>query len=80
MWIEGLIHNIQEVIPLEGGNEYKEGRALRRSYRGQRKVGQLYKHSWIAESDEAEDAEFEDIGDDEASPERPATPDSDDEV
>ena len=54
---------------------------MRRSYRGQRKVRQLYKHSWIAESDdEAEDAEFEDIGDDEALPKRSATPDSDDEV
>jgi hypothetical protein len=26
VWIEGIMHNIQEVIRLEGGNKYKEGR------------------------------------------------------
>ena len=62
------MHNVQEVIRLEGGNEYKEGRAMKRSYRGQRKVGQLLKHSWIADDEVAEDAddvEFKDIDEEE---------------
>ena len=28
-WIEALPHNITEIIRLEGGNEYKEGRESR---------------------------------------------------
>ena len=37
-WIEALPHNITEIIRLEGGNEYKEGRESKRVYRGRRKV------------------------------------------
>ena len=50
-WIEGVIHNIQEVIRLEGGNEYQEGRGLRRSYRARRTVGQLFKHVYIQDEE-----------------------------
>jgi hypothetical protein len=46
-WIEALPHNIAEIIRLEGGNEYKEGRESKRAYRGRRKVGQLFHHSWL---------------------------------
>jgi hypothetical protein len=59
-WIEGLPGNIQKVIELEGGNEYREGRNSKRSYRARRKVGHLYHHSWIGEDGELEqDAEDE---------------------
>ena len=58
-WIEGIVRNIQEVIRLEGGNEYQEGRASKRSYGGRRKIGQLFVHSFI--SDNAGDEDFEDI-------------------
>ena len=35
IWIEGIVSNIQEVIRLEGGNEYKEGRkAFKRDFTG----------------------------------------------
>jgi hypothetical protein len=44
-WIEGIKVNIKKVIELEGGNEYREGRETRRSYRGSRKVGHLSMHS-----------------------------------
>jgi len=27
MWIKRIMNNVQEVIRLEGGNEYKEGRS-----------------------------------------------------
>ena len=47
------MHNIQEVIRLEGGNEYKEGRALKRGYRGRRKVGELFKHAYIQDEEQS---------------------------
>jgi len=50
-WIEGIMHNIQEVIRLEGGNEYKEGRVLKRGYHGRRKVGELFKHTYIRDEE-----------------------------
>ena len=54
-WIEALPHNIAEIIRLEGGNEYKEGRESKRAYRGRRKVGQLFHHAWLGvESDDCE--------------------------
>ena len=54
-WIEALPHNITEIIRLEGGNEYKEGRESKRAYRGRRKVGQLFHHAWLGvESDNCE--------------------------
>lgn len=59
-WVEAIPHAIQEVIRLEGGNEYKEGRALKRSFRGRRKIGELFKHCWIQE-DSTEDEDYEDI-------------------
>ena len=46
------MHNIQEVIRLKGGNEYKEGRALKRGYRGRRKVGELFKHTYIRDEEQ----------------------------
>lgn len=66
-WIEAIPRNIQEVIRLEGGNEYAEGRQFQRSYRGRRKVGELFKHAWI-KGDEPiiggpGDNEYEDVDD-----------------
>ena len=68
------MENIKQVILLEGGNEYKEGRDSKRSYRGRRTVGSLYKHSFIREdaadaADAAQGDEFEDIEDSEDSEE-----------
>ena len=61
-WIEGIVRNIQEVIRLEGGNEYQEGRAAKRSYHGRRRIGELFKHSFISDAVEDEHCEdFEDI-------------------
>jgi DDE superfamily endonuclease len=47
-WIEGIMHNIQEVIRLEGGNEYKEGRHSKRSYKGRRVIGLLSRHAFLS--------------------------------
>jgi hypothetical protein len=46
-WIERLMRHIQEVIRLEGGNEYKEGRDDRdtRSWKGKRVKGKLSERS-----------------------------------
>ncbi|KAI1619097.1 hypothetical protein EDD36DRAFT_481147 [Exophiala viscosa] len=64
-WIEAIPRNIQEVIRLEGRNEYAEGRLLQRSYRGRRKVGELFKHAWIKEEEpvveDPMDDEYEDV-------------------
>ena len=66
-WIEGIVHNIQEVIRLEGGNEYKEGREAKRSYKGRRKVGELFKHAYIPRPSDADladdDSAYEDVDD-----------------
>jgi hypothetical protein len=42
-WIERLIHHIQVIITLEGGNEYKEGNSEKdtRSWKGKRLKGKL---------------------------------------
>jgi len=56
-WIEGIPHNIKKVIELEGGNEYPEGRETKRSYKGRRKIGEIYKHCWINEEEKEEDYE-----------------------
>lgn len=43
-WIQAIPDHIQEVIRLEGGNEYKEGlKSFKRSWAGQRVKGQLSK-------------------------------------
>ncbi|KIW22017.1 uncharacterized protein PV07_12584 [Cladophialophora immunda] len=60
LWIEGIPRNIQEIIRLEGGNEYKEGRDTRRSYRGYRKVGHLHKHKYLQDY-RAGDGEVEQV-------------------
>ena len=52
--------NIQKVIQLKGGNEYPEGRAAKRSYKGRRRIGHLFKHSYIVSDDEEG---FEDVDD-----------------
>jgi len=54
-----VVANIQKVIACEGGNEYKEGRESKRSYRGQRRVGHLYKHLYI--QDDSENDDYEDV-------------------
>lgn len=46
-WIEGVIANVKKVIELNGGNEYTEGRGLKRSWAGRRKLGELFTHSYI---------------------------------
>lgn len=51
-WIEGIMANIKKIIALEGGNEYKEGRDVRRAYRKDRKVGYLPKHAHYRENHE----------------------------
>ncbi|KIV86170.1 hypothetical protein PV11_01800 [Exophiala sideris] len=55
--------NIQKVIALKGGNEYKEGRESKRAYKGRRKIGELFKHSWVRDGAEVDD-EYEGIEDD----------------
>lgn len=58
-WIEGVYHNVQKVITLNGGNEYKEGRETKRSYKGLRRKGLLSPHAYYNAqrgADEAEDA------------------------
>jgi hypothetical protein len=48
-WIGGVYHNVQEVIRLEGGSEYKEGRAaFQRDFKGRRVVGKLSTHSFLS--------------------------------
>ena len=67
-WIEGVHSNIQEVLRLEGGNEYREGRAaFIRNYQGRRTVGKLCTHSYLptTEIDEAENEYIDTDGDDE---------------
>jgi hypothetical protein len=58
--------NIKKVIALEGGNEYPEGRESKRSYKGRRRIGELYKHSWIQDDDDDDEGsqdntDYEDI-------------------
>ena len=63
-WIQGIMRNIQEVLRLEGGNEYKEGRDLRRGFHGRRKIGELFKHAYINDERNNDngngDSEYED--------------------
>ena len=48
MWIEGVYNNVQEVLRLQGGNEYKEGRAATiRQYKGLRIKGILSPHAYL---------------------------------
>jgi hypothetical protein len=47
-WIERIPVHIQEIIRLEGGNEYKEGRQyFKRSFVGRRIKGILSKHIYL---------------------------------
>jgi hypothetical protein len=47
-WIERIPVYIQEIIRLEGGNEYKEGRKyFKRSFAGLRVKGKLSKHIYL---------------------------------
>jgi transposase len=47
-WISAIPHHIQEVIRLEGGNEYKEGvKGFKRSWQGLRIKGKLSKRHCI---------------------------------
>jgi hypothetical protein len=54
-WIERIMHHIQEVIRLEGGNEYKEGRITTnsRSWKNKRIKGQLSRRALWEDVDEA---------------------------
>ena len=54
---------------VKGGNEYKEERALKRSYRCQRKIRQLYCHSYISDNARGaqgvtEETDFEEVDED----------------
>ena len=41
-WIAAIPHHIQEIIRLEGGNEYKEGQqGFKRTWKGMRVKGKL---------------------------------------
>jgi hypothetical protein len=62
------MENIKKVIALDGGNEYPEGRKSRRLYKGRRRIGELFKHSWIQEDDDEgneDNADYEDLETDE---------------
>lgn len=52
-WIERIPRQIQEVIRLEGGNEYKEGRTGKetRKWKGLRIKGKLSKRAFLQEGD-----------------------------
>ena len=48
-WIERIPIHIQEIIALEGGNEYEEGRKyFKRSFAGLRVKGKLSKHTYLS--------------------------------
>ena len=49
-WIERIPFHIQEIIRLGGGNEYIEGRRLKRDYKGQRLKGQLSRREDLGDS------------------------------
>ena len=47
-WIEAIPHHIQEIIRLEGGNEYPEGRkAFKREWKGRRTLRKLSTHAYL---------------------------------
>jgi hypothetical protein len=75
-WIKAIPDHIQEVIRLEGGNEYKEGvQGFRRSWAGRRVKGKLSTLRFVDRKepqagnsqDNSDDELFEDVDDDEES-------------
>ena len=59
-WIECIPRHIQEIIHLEGGNEYPEGRkAFKRDQAGTRIKGKLSAHAYIRPQRKAEEATAE---------------------
>jgi hypothetical protein len=47
-WIERIPIHIKEIIRLEGGNKYAEGRkAFKRDHKGTRIKGKLSKHTYL---------------------------------
>lgn len=57
-WIEALPHHIKEIIRLNGGNEYKEGReAFKRCFKGRRQLGKLSTHAYLDPHGHAEKEE-----------------------
>ena len=67
-WISVIPYHIQEVIRLEGSNEYKEGvRGFKRSWAGTRVKGKLSKLQFIDRNTQhqTEDREDSDDEDDE---------------
>jgi hypothetical protein len=47
-WIERIPHHIQEIIRLDGGNEYHEGiQGFKRSWKGDRLKGKLSSRAYI---------------------------------
>ena len=65
-WIERIPHHIKEIIRLEGGNEYPEGRKdFKRSWVGRRLKGILSSHAYIRKEDDDEEQHQGDTGGDE---------------
>ena len=47
VWIEGILNNIKQIIALNGGNNYHEGReAFKRNFKGRRTLGKLSSHAY----------------------------------
>ena len=47
-WIEAILHHVQEIIRLEGGNEYSEGwKAFKREWKGRWTLGKLSTHAYL---------------------------------
>jgi len=72
-WIRAIPDHIQEIIRLEGGNEYKEGvQSFKRSWAGRRVKGKLSTLQFIDRKepqagntqDNSDDELFEDVDDD----------------
>jgi len=64
--VEGVPENIKRVIELEGGNKYQEGRNSKRSYKGRRRIRELFKYLFIVDElgdgeDYISDNKFDDI-------------------
>ena len=69
-WISAIPYHIQEVIRLEGGNEYKEGvQGYKRSWQGTRVKGKLSKLQFIdrktqhqaEDRENSDDEEYSDV-------------------
>ena len=54
------MNNIKQIIALNGGNEYREGReAFKRSFKGRRRLGKLSSHAYLHPQRDEESGESE---------------------